>query len=161
MILVNASHRETHFSLKKYYEEESRWQITPAITAIRECPSGSVTADETSIRWLPMHPLEHRTDPKPGNKAGGPGMGVVPQLSDCQRTLSATLFSLRKQQKHSPGDTGADHKGAGCRAYFDKLRSCFRAKPPAPLLDEHPRCRTATGSGAYSAGCFGQWDDVS
>ena len=32
-----------------------------------------------------LHPLEHRADPEPGNTAGGHGLGVIPQLFDCQR----------------------------------------------------------------------------
>ena len=115
-----------------------------------------MTADETSAGRLPLHPLEHSADPEPGNTAGGPGLGAVSQLPDRQGAVWARLLFIREQQEHGPGDTGADHGGAGRGTHFDKLRPCVRPKPSAALLDEYPRRGTAGGSGPYPVGRSGK-----
>ena len=78
--------------------------------------------NETSDGRFALYPLEHRADSEPGNTAGGPGLGAVSQLPDCQRAVRAGLLFIREQQEHGPGDTGADHGGAGRGTHFDKLR---------------------------------------
>ena len=41
--------------------------------------------NETSDGRFALYPLEYRADSEPGNTAGGHGLGVIPQLFDCQR----------------------------------------------------------------------------